>query len=210
MIRLIGAGLRPGVAPRVLTTFWTVPNLITVVRFLLVPAFVFLIVRREYGAAVVVLLVLGATDWVDGYAARWLNQVSLVGRWLDPVADRLALIVVAATFVVHGIAPMWLVYLILVPDIILVSYGLLLFRGNPEIPVSNLGKVRTALLLLGTPLLLLHRVPGFSHDWLLLLAQVLLVAGCAGHIFAFFDYLHKVHRKHRQRVDAAAGGTTLR
>ncbi|GAA1344814.1 CDP-alcohol phosphatidyltransferase family protein [Arthrobacter roseus] len=197
-MRVFGAGQRPGVEPRLLTVFWTVPNLITVVRFLLVPVFVWLVDQEHYGRAVIALVILGATDWVDGYVARFLNQVSVVGRWLDPVADRLALIVVAATFVVQGIAPNWLVYIIVIPDVILVSYGLLLFHGSPDLPVSKIGKVRTALLLLGTPLLLLHRVPGFDNDALLTAATVILALGCAGHLLAFVDYLRKVTLKHRQ------------
>ncbi len=197
-MRLIGAGQRPGVEPKLLTGFWTVPNLITLVRFALVPVFVWFVGQEQYGRAVVTLVVLGSTDWVDGYFARFLNQVSVVGRWLDPVADRLALIVVAATFVIHGIAPNWLVYFIVIPDVILVAYGLLLFHGNPDLPVSNIGKIRTALLLLGTPLLLLHRVPGFDSDGLLTTATVILAIGCAGHLVAFVDYLFKVRRKYHR------------
>ncbi len=197
-MRIFDAGQRAGVEPRLLTVFWTVPNVITLVRFLLVPLFVWFVDQEQFGRAVITLVVLSATDWVDGYAARSLNQVSVVGRWLDPVADRLALIVVAATFVIQGIAPTWLVYIIVIPDVILVSYGLLLFHGSPDLPVSRIGKVRTALLLLGTPLLLLHRVPGFDNDPLLMVATIILAVGCVGHLVAFVDYLRKVTRKHRR------------
>nr|WP_035772039.1 CDP-alcohol phosphatidyltransferase family protein [Arthrobacter sp. Br18] len=206
-MRLIGAGARPGVQHPVLATAWTLPNIITVIRFLGVPLFVWFMVEQQYGPAVVTLVALGSTDWIDGYLARRLNQISTVGKWLDPVADRTALIVVAATFVVNGIAPEWLVWIIVVPDALLILNMLVLFRRPNHLPVSNVGKVRTALLLVGLPLLLLHRVPGYENPGLLLAAHVLLVLGCIGHLLAFYGYFTEAHRQYRRqaRVDGAAG-----
>lgn len=198
MIRLIGAGGRPGVAPAELDTFWTVPNIITVVRFCGVPLFVLFIVQRNYAAAVITLVLLGSTDWVDGYVARRFGQVSSVGKWLDPLADRTALIVVAVTFVVDGVAPAWLVWTIVIPDVILIINALVLFGGRLSLPVSNIGKIRTAMLLVGSPLLLLQRVEGFDQDWLEVTANVLLILGCIGHLIAFFGYFVAAHRKYRR------------
>ncbi|YCQ18453.1 CDP-alcohol phosphatidyltransferase family protein [Arthrobacter sp. Z1-15] len=205
-MRLIGAGTRPGRKMTVTDTFWTVPNLITVLRFLGVPLFVALIVDENYGPAFITLVVVGSTDWVDGYLARRLNQVSRVGQWLDPVADRLALIVVAVTFVVQGIAPAWLVLAIVIPDAILIINALVLFRGSPDLPVSNIGKIRTALLLLGAPLLLLQRVPGFDYEWLSTTGNTVLLLGCAGHIIAAVGYLRASWHKYARERSAAGNG----
>ncbi|MFP5314405.1 CDP-diacylglycerol--glycerol-3-phosphate 3-phosphatidyltransferase [Arthrobacter subterraneus] len=197
MIRLIGAGGKPGETPAELDTFWTVPNIITVVRFLGVPLFVMFIVQREYAAAVITLVLLGSTDWVDGYVARRFGQVSSVGKWLDPVADRTALIVIAVTFVVDGVAPAWLVWTIVIPDAILIINALILFHGPISLPVTNIGKIRTALLLVGSPLLLLQRVEGFDQPWLEITATTLLVLGCIGHLIAFYGYFTAAHRVYR-------------
>lgn len=197
MIRLIGAGGKPGETPAELDTFWTVPNIITVVRFLGVPLFVMFIVQREYAAAVITLVLLGSTDWVDGYVARRFGQVSSVGKWLDPVADRTALIVIAVTFVVDGVAPAWLVWTIVIPDAILIINALILFHGPISLPVTNIGKIRTALLLVGSPLLLLQRVEGFDQPWLEITATTLLVLGCIGHLMAFYGYFTAAHRVYR-------------
>lgn len=197
MIRLIGAGGKPGETPAELDTFWTVPNIITVVRFLGVPLFVMFIVQREYAAAVITLVLLGSTDWVDGYVARKFGQVSSVGKWLDPVADRTALIVIAVTFVVDGVAPAWLVWTIVIPDAILIINALILFHGPISLPVTNIGKIRTALLLVGSPLLLLQRVEGFDQPWLEITATTLLVLGCIGHLIAFYGYFTAAHRVYR-------------
>ena len=205
MIRLIGAGARPGRENDVLATFWTLPNIITVIRFLGVPLFVYLIVQDEDALAVITLVVLGSTDWIDGYIARRFNQVSTVGKWLDPIADRTALIVIAVVFVVDGIAPAWLVWSIVIPDAILILNALILFRGPLHLPVTNIGKIRTALLLIGSPMLLLHRVPGFDQPWLLITAHVLLLLGCIGHLLAFYGYFTAAHRKYR--ADGRSGGS---
>lgn len=196
MIRLIGAGSRPGRGERVLDTFWTVPNLITILRFLGVPLFVWFIVRDSYGPAFITLVAIGSTDWVDGYLARRLDQVSSTGKWLDPAADRLALIIVAVAFVADGITPPWLIWFIVIPDAILIINSLILFRGSPNLPVSNVGKVRTALLLAGAPMLLLQRVPGFDVAWLGLAGNTFLILGCAGHILAFGGYMVQSWRKY--------------
>lgn len=196
-MRIIGAGTRDGVAYRELRTFWTIPNLVTVLRFGLVPLFVWLVAEHSYDWATGVLVALGLSDWIDGYLARLLNQVSSVGKWLDPVADRLALVVVATTFVLAGIAPAWLVYAIVVPDLVLIINALVLFRGNPGLPVSMVGKIRTALLLVGTPLLLLSRVDTAHGPVLAGAATAVLAAGCFLHVIAACFYLVQAHRKAR-------------
>jgi cardiolipin synthase (CMP-forming) len=205
-LRIIGAGTRRDFEYRELHTFWTLPNLITVLRFLAVPLFVWFIAREAYGAATITLVVLGSTDWVDGYIARRFNQVSSVGKWLDPVADRLALIIVAITFVAAGIAPWWLLLSIIIPDAILLVFSLILFHGSPDLPVTNIGKIRTALLLVGTPLLLLHRVEGFGHDWLLGVSYIILAAGCTGHVLAWLGYMRAAWRKYKTLPAAAGDG----
>ncbi|QCU78551.1 CDP-alcohol phosphatidyltransferase family protein [Citricoccus sp. SGAir0253] len=196
-MRLIGAGTRDDIDYVITDRVWTVPNVITILRFCLVPVFVWLVVSERYLGAFLVLAVLSSTDWVDGYVARRFNQVSTVGQWLDPVADRLSLVVVAVTLVATGIAPWWLVAALVVPDLVLGLTALVLFGGSPGLEVTVLGKVRTALLLLGTPVLLLARVPGPAAGPLGVVAYVLLAAGCIGHVLAAADYLVGCIRKHR-------------
>lgn len=196
-MRLIDAGLREGHEYRVRDTWLTLPNLITLARFALVPVFVWLTVSGRPLAAFVVLAVLSSTDWVDGYVARRFDMISTVGRWLDPLADRLSLLVVAVTFVATGIAPVWFALAILIPDLVLTAVCLRLFGGSPELQVTVLGKVRTALLLAGTPLLLLARAPGVDEAVWGTVALALVAAGCALHVLAAVDYLVRAARKAR-------------
>jgi cardiolipin synthase len=206
-MRFIGAGTRPGQPQIHHDQVFTVPNLLTVIRFLGVPLFIWLVLaEREYGAAVLVLAVMGSTDWVDGYVARRFNQMSKLGRIMDPIADRLSLIAVAVTLVIAGVVEWWYLTALLVPDLVLLSSSLFYFRSHPDLPVSRIGKVRTALLLVGTPLLVLSKlaIPGTGSYFVA--AWLCLGLGLLGHWIAAYNYLRAIIRKGRG-VRAASHGT---
>ena len=174
----------------------TVPNLITVVRFLGTPLFVWLVLaHQEYGWGVFVLSVMGSTDWIDGYVARKLNQTSKLGRIMDPVADRVALVAVIITMVIAGLLPLWLLLLLLIPDVVLLGATLYYFRGDADLKVTLLGKTRTAALMIGTPMLLLAKAleseVTFTVSWILLGAAMIM------HVIAFSQYFVALLRKHR-------------
>ena len=87
----------------------TWPNLITLFRFVLIPVFVGLVVAGHPGWALVSLVVLGVSDWADGFIARTFDQGSKLGKALDPVADRLAIIAIVLSLVLVGLLPLWVV-----------------------------------------------------------------------------------------------------
>ncbi len=87
----------------------TLPNVVTVVRLAAVPVFLWLLFGvQERVAAAALLAVLGATDWIDGWLARRLGQVSTLGKVLDPVADRSCSVVGVSAIMVDGAVPLWL------------------------------------------------------------------------------------------------------
>lgn len=133
----------------------TVPNLLSFLRILLIPVFVWLIVHE--GTEVAGLLLFGAvawTDWIDGYVARRTGQVSEFGKVLDPTADRLAIAAGLIALVVRGAFPVWAALLILVRDALVLLAGvvLLVSRGG-RIEVRFIGKVATFGLMTGIPLI---------------------------------------------------------
>jgi cardiolipin synthase len=143
----------------------TAANLITLVRLLGLPLFVYLmVVPAAYGQAFGVLSGVAATDWVDGYVARRFNQVTRLGKLIDPLIDRALLATAGITLAVLGIMPWLILVLILSRDIILFAVAGVLFRGVPPIPVNRTGKFATANLLIGIPGFLLGRMdwPGAS------------------------------------------------
>lgn len=194
-MRVIDVGLREGYEYTVRDTFWTLPNVITLARFALIPVFVWLTATEQYLAAFWVLAALSSTDWVDGFVARRWDMISTTGTWLDPLADRLSMIIVAATLVLTGVAPDWIVWAIVVPDLVLSTVSLALFRGSPELDVSVLGKVRTALLLVAAPVLLLGNVPSLTDTAWGSAGLWLLSLGAIAHMLAAADYLRRFRAK---------------
>lgn len=135
----------------------TVPNVISFVRLLGVPLFLWLVlIPHADGWAVLVLAVAGFTDWLDGYLARRTGQITRLGQLLDPIADRLYIAATLLGLLMRGIVPWWLVVLLLGRDLVLAGYlGALKRRGVTGLPVHYLGKAATFNLLIAFPLLLL-------------------------------------------------------
>lgn len=140
----------------------TVPNLLSFARLFGVPLFLWLVlVPHADGWALVVLMVAGITDWLDGMLARSLNQASKLGQILDPVADRLYILAVVVGLALRDIIPWWLAVMLPLRDVFLFSLvPFLRTRGYSALPVHFLGKAATASLLYAFPLLLLGEGDG--------------------------------------------------
>ncbi len=206
-MKFIGAGARPGQPLVHRDAVFTVPNVLTVVRFLGVPLFIWLVLsEHEYGYGALVLAVMASTDWVDGYIARRFNQMSNLGRVMDPIADRLSLIAVAVTLVIAGVVEWWYLVALLVPDAVLLALSLFYFHGHPDLPVSRIGKIRTGLLLVGTPLLVLSKLPVPAAHVYATVAWIFLGLGLVGHWIAAYNYVGAIVAKGRQ-LRANDGGS---
>lgn len=134
----------------------TIPNLITTARLVAIPLFLWLLFGRDNRAAAAGLLaVLGATDWVDGFLARRYDQVSEVGKILDPVADRLLLGVAVVSILIDGSVPLAVAGATLVREVIVAVAALVLAAmGARRIDVTLIGKAGTFCLLVSFPLFL--------------------------------------------------------
>jgi cardiolipin synthase len=135
----------------------TLPNLLSLLRLLGVPLFLWLLLGPHAdGWAIVVLALSGVTDWADGKLARALGQSSKLGALLDPAADRLYIVATLVAFVLRDVVPLWVVVLLLGRELVLGGTLLVLRRaGWPPLQVHYLGKAATFLLLYAFPMLLL-------------------------------------------------------
>lgn len=134
----------------------TLPNVISVVRLSCLPLFLYLLFGRENRAAAASLLgALGATDFVDGYIARRWNQVSTLGKVLDPVADRLLFFVGGVSVLVDGSIPVWVFWLIIAREIaVSVATVGLAALGATRIDVTWFGKAGTFCNMVAVPMFL--------------------------------------------------------
>src|ERR1700722_3698390 len=135
----------------------TVPNLLSAIRLLLIPVFIYaLMFAHANGWAVGILMFSGASDWADGKIARTLNQSSRLGVLLDPAVDRLYMVTVPIVLALSGIVPWWFVITLLVRDgLLAATLPLLRSRGLTALPVTYVGKAATFALMSGFPLVLL-------------------------------------------------------
>jgi CDP-diacylglycerol--glycerol-3-phosphate 3-phosphatidyltransferase len=162
----------------------TVPNLLSVIRLLLTPVFIYaLMVAHANGWAVAILMFSGASDWADGKIARTLDQSSRLGVLLDPAVDRLYMVTVPVVLALSGIVPWWFVITLLVRDgLLAATLPLLRSRGLTALPVTYIGKAATFALMSGFPLVLLG-------TWDALWSRVIGACGWGFLIWGMYAYL---------------------
>jgi cardiolipin synthase len=163
----------------------TAPNVITLVRLLCIPVFLWLLFGRHWQTASAFLLgVLGATDWVDGYVARRYHQVSTFGKVLDPMADRLLVGTAVISVMVYGAVPVWFGVATIARELLVsVMVVLLASLGAARIDVLWVGKAGTFGLMFAYPTFLL----GYGNaDWQEPIKIIAWVTGIVGLALAWY------------------------
>jgi len=159
----------------------TLPNAITFVRLCTLPLFVYLLFGADdRWAAGWVLFAIGSTDWLDGYLARRLGQVSTIGKVLDPVADRLLFFVGVGSIIIDGSVPLWFAVAVLVREAAVAGGTLTLAAmGATRIDVTWYGKAATFLLMGAFPAFLVGASDHGTADGFRLLAWAVGIPGLA-------------------------------
>jgi cardiolipin synthase len=168
------------------------PNFLTLIRILTIPFFLVYLAYHRYSEALLIFIIGGLTDFLDGLAARWMNQQTALGAYLDPVADKL---LVFASFVMLGMIdgiPIWLAVVVVSRDVlILLGYGVIYFLVEEPFPArpSAIGKWSTFLQLmtLGIALLRLHDADLLDMRWL----DILIAATTLATVVSGFQYVYR-------------------
>ncbi|UMB71908.1 CDP-alcohol phosphatidyltransferase family protein [Mycobacterium paraterrae] len=162
----------------------TVPNVLSGLRLVLIPVFLYaLLVAHADAVALGILIFSGVSDWADGKIARLMNQSSKLGAYLDPLVDRLYMVTTPIAFGLAHILPWWIIAVLLVRDVLLAAeLPLLRTRGITALPVIYVGKAATFALMSAFPLILLGQ---FDAQW----SRVVLACGWAFLIWGTYMYL---------------------
>lgn len=125
-----------------------VPNLVSFIRVVAVPFFWWvLLVEERVGLAAALILIVGSTDWIDGYLARRLDQVTEFGKMLDPVADRLMIASAVIGGLIAGVVPALIAWPLLAREAVMAAATVFLaVRRLPRLAVRRTGKIATFLL----------------------------------------------------------------
>ncbi|MDX5475791.1 MAG: CDP-diacylglycerol--glycerol-3-phosphate 3-phosphatidyltransferase [Bacillaceae bacterium] len=180
------------------------PNKITVSRILLIPLFLFLMLADlNWGSLVIndmslpyahligalVFIIASVTDWVDGYYARKLNLVTNLGKFLDPLADKLLVSAALIALVELGLAPAWIVIIIISREFAVTGLRLVLAGSGEVVAANMLGKIKTWAQIIAVSALLLHNVPfgliGIPFDMIALWIAMIFT------VISGWDYFYK-------------------
>ena len=201
-----GSTLEPSTVPGAqVDRILTIPNLFTFARLLCLPLFLYLLLGRDNRAAAAWLLgILGATDWIDGYLARRLHQVSEFGKRFDPTVDRLLFIVTLTGIIIDGAAPLWFCLAVLARELLVgVTVAIAtIFFGMQRFEVTWWGKLDTCLLMFAIPGFLLGSSDFPGHAGFEVAAWILGIPGLVISWVTAFMYLPKI------RAGIAAGRAT--
>ena len=176
------------------------PNFITLIRIVTIPFFLVYLSYHRYLEALIIFIVGGVTDFLDGLVARWMNQQTALGAYLDPIADKLLVITSFIMLGLIGGIPEWLAVVVVSRDIlILVGYGMIYFLVGERLPVqpSIIGKWSTLLQLvtLGVALALLHDAAFLDRRvWNLLITLTAITTVASGVQYLYRGLLWLQHR----------------
>ena len=168
------------------------PNFLTLIRILTIPFFLVYLSYHRYWEALIVFIIGGATDFLDGLAARLMKQQTALGAFLDPVADKLLVVTSFVMLGLNGGVPVWLAVVVVSRDVlILMGYGVIHFLVEEHFQAkpSAIGKWCTMLqlLTLGVALALLHD-PGFLVP---MLRDFLIGATAAATVLSGLQYIYR-------------------
>jgi CDP-diacylglycerol--glycerol-3-phosphate 3-phosphatidyltransferase len=184
---------------------WNIPNVLTLLRIALIPLMVVLLLsdsRQDGFWAAAVFAVASTTDWLDGYLARRMQIVTVFGKFLDPIADKLMVMAALIMILPFGRVPAWMVLVILGREIIITGLRGIASSEGIVISASDLGKLKTIFQIVAILGLLLHYdyhwFFGIDHPYLVVnmhnVGMFYLWIATAITIWSGVDYLYKFMR----------------
>lgn len=164
-----------------------IPNILSLLRIFMVAPFLVAVIYRQFTIALVIFVISGISDFLDGYIARRLGETSVLGTFLDPLGDKLLTTVAFVSLCFQGLLPPWLTVTVVAKDIyIVIGAGILYFSGNFSVAVPSFwGKVSTFLQIISVCVALSSTFWSIDAE---LLDGLYAVTGLVT-VIAFFHYI---------------------
>ena len=142
-----------------------IPNILTIIRFILIPVILYFIFTGNYILAFVFFTLSGITDILDGAIARKFNLISTFGKLMDPLADKLTQISVLATLVFKDIIPFWILIIVILKEFIMIMGASFLYGKDVVVYSKWFGKLATVLFYFAIVFSLINKQFGFTGIW---------------------------------------------
>jgi len=134
-----------------------VPNILTILRFFLIPFIIYFLTQDEYIIAIIFLLLSGLTDVLDGTIARKFNLITNFGKLIDPLADKLTQVSILGTLVVKNIIPLWILVVVILKEATMVAGASFLYGKELVVSSKWYGKASTVLFYLAIALTMIFK-----------------------------------------------------
>lgn len=162
-----------------------IPNILTIMRFLLIPVIIYFITIDNYIKAFIVLTISGLTDILDGYIARKYNFITNFGKLIDPLADKATQIIILGSLVLKNIIPFWILFIVILKEFILVAGASFLYGKELVVSSKWYGKMATVLFYIAIVCSLFIKQFNISFDFSIYIYCLALVST----IFSLFMYI---------------------
>lgn len=162
-----------------------IPNTLTVIRFLLIPFIFYFAWQDNYIVAVILLVISGITDVLDGFIARKFNFITNFGTLFDPLTDKLTQIATLLVLVIKNIIPIWILIILILKEVLMITGATFLFKKETvAIPSKWFGKVSTVLFYVAIFFSMIKNQFGYTYSFDLYLYYIALAFA----IYAFIMY----------------------
>ena len=128
--------------------FKHVPNILTIIRFLLIPFIIYFLAINQYIVGVILFIISGITDVVDGAIARKFNFITDFGKLMDPLADKLTQISVLATLMIKELIPVWILAIVIAKEAVMIAGASFLYGRDVVVSSKWFGKLATVLFFI--------------------------------------------------------------
>ena len=172
-----------------------VPNILTVLRFFLIPFTIYYLTQDKYITAMIVLTISGLTDILDGAIARKFNLITNFGKLIDPLADKITQISILGTLVVKNIIPLWILVIVLVKEAAMVAGASFLYGKELVVSSKWYGKAATVLFYLAIVLSMIFRDLGIQNSIDLIIYYIAVTMTIFSLIMYFREFYMKGYLK---------------